>query len=107
MHNYIGYDDNVQAGIGIMERFGGGLNRAEEHAHVGTIDVIAGVAAAFSVMHALYVRKQQNVIIHPRASLAATGQYLQYPHMFMSYPSVGSGVSCRGIHPLDEQVFGV
>lgn len=100
MQEYIGYDDNVQAGIGIMERFGGDIQRAEEHAHVGTIDVIAGVAAAFSVMNSLYVRKQHNKIVHPRTSLAATGQYLQYPHMFTSYPCVGYGVSCRGIHSL-------
>ena len=65
----VGVDDQSkppQAGIGIMERFGGGLDTAEEHAHVGTIDVIAGVAGAFAAVYAMWSRKCHKKIIHPR-----------------------------------------
>jgi crotonobetainyl-CoA:carnitine CoA-transferase CaiB-like acyl-CoA transferase len=99
--NYVGYDDNVQAGIGIMERFGGGLNTAEEHAHIGTIDVIAGVAAAATAVYALILRKHRGIVGEARSSLVAVGQYLQYPFMFDAIrPQYGNGLACRGEHPL-------
>lgn len=78
-HN--GYDDNVQAGIGFMARAGGGIETPEEFLHVGTIDVIAGVAFAASVVDAL-LRRREGQLRHPRTSLAAVGQYIQYPHLF-------------------------
>lgn len=96
MEYYNGYDDCVQAAIGIMWRFGGGS--PEEHAHIGTIDVVAGVAGAMAVAAALYERSQTGVVHVARASLAAVGQYLQYPFYYGSRWSVGRGVSCIGEH---------
>ena len=83
---FCGYDDNIQAGIGIMSRFGGGLKESEEHAHIGTIDVIAGVAAAFSLLLALVYRKKKGRTVTARTSLASAGQYLQYCFMFGHTP---------------------
>lgn len=99
--NFVGYDDNVQAAIGIMARFGGGLESAEEHAHIGTIDVIAGVAGAASVLHALLAQSVYGVTGMARCSLASVGQYLQYPFMFSCPRStVGYGLTCKGEHLL-------
>ncbi len=98
--NYIGYDDNIQAGIGIMERFGGDLDNVEEHAHIGTIDVIAGVAGNFSLVLALLRRKLDKVITTARTSLASVGQYLQYNFMFDEYKYIGKGIECTGFHAL-------
>lgn len=98
--SFLGYDDNIQAGIGIMARFGGGLDRAEEHAHVGTIDVIAGVASAAGVVAALCERKLRGVVFEVRASLASVGQYVQYPLMFREPSTLGRGLSCIGEHAM-------
>ena len=87
MSGYNGYDDCIQAAIGIMARFGGSLETCEEHAHIGTVDVIAGVAGAFTTVAALYARKRDRIVCTARASLAAVGQYLQLPFVFQDAPS--------------------
>ena len=80
--NNVGYDDLVQAATGIMARFGGSINTPEEHAHVGTIDVLTGFSAAFAVSTALYKRKRTGKTDIARTSLCAASQLLQIPFMF-------------------------
>ncbi|MEM7134802.1 MAG: CoA transferase [Chloroflexota bacterium] len=80
--NYVGYDDLMQASSGIMERFGGSLSTPEEHAHLGTIDVLCGFCAAFALGVALIKREQRGEPDVARASLAAAGQLLQLPFMY-------------------------
>ena len=67
------------------------------------IDVIAGVAGAAAVVCALIARRR-GVLSTARASLAAVGQYVQYPFMFerCRLPSVGRGIACRGLHRLHQ-----
>ena len=90
--NYPGYDDLVQASTGVMERFGGGLGTVEEHAHFGTIDVLAGLCAALATSLALLNRETTGTGDVARSSLAAAGQWLQARFMF-DYP---------GRQPFDE-----
>ena len=107
---FVGYDDNVQAAIGIMARFGGSLEDAEEHAHIGTIDVVAGVAGAAAALFALVRRREreeeereeeEQAVTVARTSLAAVGQYLQYPFMHgVRLPTCGTGSECVGQHAL-------
>jgi len=79
--DYPGYDDLVQASTGVMTRFGGGLDTPEEHAHLGTIDVLGGFAAALSISIALLQRARHGGGDIARASLAAAGQLIQLPFM--------------------------
>lgn len=80
--NYVGYDDLVQAATGIMARFGGSLKTPEEHAHLGTIDVLTGFASAFAVSTALYKRRKTGETDMARTSLSACGQLLQVPFTY-------------------------
>lgn len=100
--NHLGYDDNIQAGLGIMERFGGGLERVEEHAHLGTIDVIAGISGALSAVSALYYRNsvQPKEVVVSRTSLAALGQLIQFPFICSNPKDIQSGPTCLGEHEL-------
>ncbi len=80
--NYVGYDDLVQASTDIMARFGGSINTPEEHAHLGTIDVLTGFSAAFAAAAALYKHKRTGQTDIARTSLSATDQLLQIPFMY-------------------------
>ena len=76
-----GYDDTTQASTGIMSRFGG-PETPEEHAHMGTIDVLGGIAGAFGAAVALLQRKRGAPHRFVKTSLATSGQLLQCPFMY-------------------------
>ena len=80
--NYLGYDDLVQATTGIMLRFGGGMDTPEEHAHVGTIDVMCGFGAALGIATALYQKLKFGRIGRPRTSLSALSGLAQIPFCY-------------------------
>jgi crotonobetainyl-CoA:carnitine CoA-transferase CaiB-like acyl-CoA transferase len=80
--DYLGYDDLIQATTGIMLRFGGGMQTPEEHAHVGTIDVMCGFAAALGVATALYQKSRTGKVSRARTSLAALGNLVQVPFCY-------------------------
>ncbi len=96
-----GYDDLVQAATGIMSRFGG-RETPEEHAHFGTIDVLAGLAAATATAFALYARQAHGEAPVARSSLAAAGQLIQAAYMVAhdgTRPAEPSGREARGESP--------
>ncbi|UCI18256.1 CoA transferase [Mesorhizobium sp. B2-1-8] len=80
--NYLGYDDLVQAATGIMLRFGGSMQTPEEHAHVGTIDVMCGFGAAVGVAAALFQKSTTGVVGRPRTSLSALTGLAQIPFCY-------------------------
>lgn len=80
--DFLGYDDLIQATTGIMLRFGGGMPTPEEHAHVGTIDVMCGFAAALGVAAALYRKARTGEVSRARTSLAALGNLVQLPFCY-------------------------
>ena len=77
-----GYDDLAQASTGVMLRFGGGMETPEEHAHFGTIDVLAGFCAAVAIGAALYQREQTGQGDIARSSLCGAGNLIQVPFMY-------------------------
>ena len=102
--DHVGYDDLVQAATGIMARFGGSIETPEEHAHLGTIDVLTGFAGAFAVGTALFQRGRTGKPDVARTSLAACGQLLQAPFTY-DYEGRGpfnepSGRHIKGDGPL-------
>ncbi|SEL09800.1 dimethylsulfoniopropionate cleavage enzyme DddD [Roseovarius nanhaiticus] len=104
--DYIGYDDLVQATTGIMLRFGGAMDRPEEHAHVGTIDVMCGFGGALAVASALYQKHRFGRIGRGRTSLSANSGLLQVPFAF-DYKGRGlfdepSGPDCNGSGDLNR-----
>lgn len=80
--DYVGYDDLVQATTGIMLRFGGAMSEPEEHAHVGTIDVMCGFAGTIAIGAALYQQLKIGVTGRPRTSLSANSGLLQVPFCY-------------------------
>jgi crotonobetainyl-CoA:carnitine CoA-transferase CaiB-like acyl-CoA transferase len=80
--NYLGYDDLVQAATGIMLRFGGSMDTPEEHAHVGTIDVMCGFGAALGIAAALYQKLTTGRIGRARTSLSALSGLAQMPFCY-------------------------
>ncbi|MBZ9669504.1 CoA transferase [Mesorhizobium sp. ES1-3] len=80
--NYLGYDDLVQAATGIMLRFGGSMQTPEEHAHVGTIDVMCGFGAAVGVAAALFQKSTTGLVGRPRTSLSALTGLAQIPFCY-------------------------
>jgi crotonobetainyl-CoA:carnitine CoA-transferase CaiB-like acyl-CoA transferase len=80
--NYLGYDDLVQATTGIMLRFGGTMDTPEEHAHVGTIDVMCGFAAALGIAAALYQKLRTGRTGRVATSLAALSGLAQIPYCY-------------------------
>jgi crotonobetainyl-CoA:carnitine CoA-transferase CaiB-like acyl-CoA transferase len=80
--NYLGYDDLVQATTGIMLRFGGTMDTPEEHAHVGTIDVMCGFAAALGIATALYQKLRTGRTGRVATSLAALSGLAQIPYCY-------------------------
>ena len=80
--DYVGYDDLVQATTGIMLRFGGSMSEPEEHAHVGTIDVMCGFAGTVAIGAALYQQLKLGVTGRARTSLCANSGLLQLPFCY-------------------------
>jgi crotonobetainyl-CoA:carnitine CoA-transferase CaiB-like acyl-CoA transferase len=80
--DYLGYDDLVQAATGIMLRFGGAMATPEEHAHVGTIDVMCGFGASLGIATALYQKRRTGRVGRVRTSLSALSGLAQMPFCY-------------------------
>lgn len=97
----VGYDDNVQACTGIMTRFGGSPDTPEEHAHLGTIDALAGFLASAATVAVILQQRRTGRSATARVSLAAAGQFLQTPFMY-DHPGREPFNEPRGRHTVGE-----
>lgn len=79
--DHLGYDDLAQAATGVMTRFGG-HGTPEEHAHFGTIDVLAGFCACVGLGAALERLRITGKGGVARASLASAGELIQAQFMY-------------------------
>ena len=80
--DHLGYDDLAQAATGVMTRFGGSPETPEEHAHFGTIDVLAGFCACAALGAALERLRVTGSGGIARASLASAGELIQAQFMY-------------------------
>jgi crotonobetainyl-CoA:carnitine CoA-transferase CaiB-like acyl-CoA transferase len=82
------------------------MDRVEEHAHVGTIDVMCGFGGAVGVAAALYQRQRTSAVGRPKTSLSALSGLAQIPfcHDFQGRGSFNepSGPYVRGYNALEH-----
>lgn len=65
-----------------MTRFGGSMDTPEEHAHVGTIDVMCGFGGSRGIAAALYQKLKTGRTGRPRTSLSALSILAQMPFCY-------------------------
>lgn len=80
--DYVGYENHAQATTGIMLRSGGSEDTPEEYAHVGTLDVMGGFAAALGIAAAIYQKAKTGQAVRARTSLSALSGLLQMPFCY-------------------------
>ena len=82
------------------------MDRPEEHAHVGTIDVMCGFGGALAVAAALYQKRRFGRIGRGRTSLSANSGLLQIPFAYdfrgRSLFDEPSGPEVNGYDPLSR-----
>ena len=65
-----------------MTRFGDAMDTPEEHAHVGTIDVMCGFGGSRGIAAALYQKPKTGRTGRPRTSLSALSNLAQMPFCY-------------------------
>ena len=102
--NRVGYDDLTQAITGVMARFGGALQKPEEHANIGTIDVMGGFLGAFASLLALFKRSRGGGPDLAKTALLNCAQMIQIPFMY-DYEGRAPFDEPSGPDVLGENVF--